>query len=63
MTIKEIEEKTGKEVICRSCFKCNSAHKHLKKEKDYIILCFECGGLYLEGKELNIEELEKEGKK
>lgn len=36
------------EPVLRSCWKCNSAHKYLKKS-DYLILCFECGRLYLKG--------------
>lgn len=59
MTLREIQEKTGKEIVFRSCWNCNSAHKHLKKENDFIIYCFECGTLYNNGKELNIKELEE----
>lgn len=61
MTLSDLEKKTCKEVIMRSCWKCNSAHKHLKKV-DYIIYCFECGNLYYKGKEFNekiLKELEK----
>ena len=62
MTIKEIEEKTGKDVVMRSCWRCNSGHTHLKKV-DYIIYCIWCDTLYLDGRELKIKELEeKEGK-
>ena len=56
MTLKDIEKKYKKEIIFRSCWNCNSAHKHLKKEKDFIIFCFVCGNLYLDGKKLKIKE-------
>ncbi len=57
MTEKEYQERFKKgEPIMRSCWKCNSAHKHLKKA-DYLIWCFECGRLYLKGKQ--IKEIEK----
>ena len=62
MTLKDIENKFKKEIVFRSCWNCNSAHKHLKKEKDFIIYCFECGNLYLDGKKIKIEE-EKVNKK
>ena len=32
----------------RSCWNCNEAHEHLK-ERDYPILCFECGKWYFKG--------------
>lgn len=51
---KEEFDKRANEVIMRSCWNCNSAHKHLKKA-DYIIWCFECGKLYIKGKEIEIE--------
>lgn len=60
MTLSDLEKKIGKEVMMRSCWKCNPAHKHLKKA-DYILWCFECGNLYYKGKELNekiLKELE-----
>lgn len=57
MTLADIEKKTGKEIIMRSCWKCNSAHKHLKKV-DYLIYCFICGNLYYKGKKFNLEEIE-----
>lgn len=55
MTKEEFNKKTNelKELMMRSCWNCNSAHKHLKKT-DYIIWCFECGKLYLKGKEIEI---------
>lgn len=58
MTEKEYKErcKNG-EPAFRSCWNCNSAHKHLKKV-DYMIWCFACGKLYFKGKEL--KELEKD---
>lgn len=57
MTEKEYQERLKKgEPIMRSCWKCNLAHKHLKKA-DYLIWCFECGRLYLKGKQ--IKEIEK----
>lgn len=58
MTVKEYEErlKNG-EPIMRSCWKCNSAHKHLKKA-DYLIWCFQCGRTYFKGKQ--IKKLEEE---
>lgn len=56
MTIKELEEKTGLEVMMRSCWECNSAHERLKKV-DYIIFCFECGRLLYKGKHLEINKL------
>ena len=52
MTLSDLEKKTGKEVIMRSCCKCNSAHKHLKKT-DFILYCIECGKLYYKGQVLN----------
>lgn len=56
MTIKEWQKRRKKgEPIMRSCWKCNSAHKYLK-EADYIIWCFECGGLYYKGKPLVIDD-------
>ena len=60
MTLADIEKKTKKEVVFRSCWNCNPAHKHLKKEKDFIIYCFECGNLYLNGKKLKLEEFKDE---
>ena len=63
MTLKELEEKTGLEVAFRSCWKCNSAHDRLKKVKDFIIYCFECGEIYYMGRPLTDEKLnELEGK-
>lgn len=56
MTLGDIEKELQKELVFRSCWNCNSAHEHLKKGKDFIICCFECGKLYIEGKELVIEE-------
>lgn len=54
ITIKEYKERLKKdEPALRSCWKCNSAHNHLKKA-NYLILCFECGKLYLKGKEVEI---------
>ena len=54
MTEKEYKERCKRgEPVMRSCWKCNSAHKHLKKA-DYIIWCFECGNLYFKGKPLNL---------
>ena len=58
MTLADIEKKFKKGIAFRSCWKCNSAHKHLKKEKDFVIYCFECGKLYLNGKEIILEEIE-----
>ena len=57
MTLADIEKKTGKEIVMRSCWKCNSAHKYLKKA-DYLIFCFLCGNLYYKGKLFNLEEIE-----
>lgn len=57
MTLADIEKKIGKEIVMRSCWKCNSAHKHLKKA-DYLIFCFVCGNLYYKGKLFNLEEIE-----
>lgn len=60
MTLADVGKIMKKEVVFRSCWNCNSAHKHLKKEKDFIIFCFECGKLYFQGKELKMKELENE---
>ena len=55
ITIKEYEERLKKgEPALRSCWKCNSAHKHLKNA-DYLIYCIWCGNLYLKGTEVEIE--------
>ena len=60
MTIKEYEKRRENgEPALRSCWKCNSAHKHLKKA-DYIIWCFQCGRLYYKGKPLVVTENEKD---
>lgn len=58
---KEEFDKRALEVMMRSCWNCNSAHKHLKKA-DYIIWCFECGKLYLKGKEIEIIGVANEDK-
>jgi hypothetical protein len=55
MTIKELEEKTGLEVMMRSCWECNSAHERLKNV-DYVIGCVECGRIYYHGVEVKIEK-------
>lgn len=56
MTKREYNEKMSKgEFAIRSCWKCNSAHKHLKKV-DYLILCFECGNMYYKGKKLILDK-------
>lgn len=58
ITLKEYKERLKKgEPVFRSCWDCNSAHKHLKKA-DYLIYCVWCGKMYLKGKE--ITEVEKE---
>lgn len=56
MTIRELEIKTKRGVIMRSCWKCNKAHERLKNEKRYIIYCFSCGGLYFRGKPFKLKE-------
>lgn len=62
ITIKEYKERLKKgEPALRSCWNCNTAHKHLKKE-DYLIYCIWCGNLYLKGKEVEIEGDEKHGR-
>lgn len=43
----------GGEFSLRSCWKCNPAHKHLKKS-DYPILCHICGHWYYKGVDLTI---------
>lgn len=51
-----INLRTGKkwksdDIAMRSCWKCNGAHKHLKKSKNPI-WCFSCGNIYYLGKVL-----------
>lgn len=54
MTKKEyMERHKNNEISLRSCWNCNSAHKHLKKV-DYLIYCIWCGNLYFKGKEVEI---------
>lgn len=61
MTEKEYRERCKRgEPVMRSCWKCNPAHKHLKKA-DYIIWCFECGNFYFKGKPLVLKEDNKNG--
>jgi hypothetical protein len=63
MTIEEWNERRKKgEPVMRSCWNCNSAHKHLKKA-DYIIFCFECGSFYFKGKKITKLEGEKKNDK
>lgn len=60
MTMKEYNKRVSKgEPALRSCWNCNSAHKHLKKA-DYIIYCFICGKIYYKGKKLVINDKEEE---
>lgn len=33
MTLADVEKKLKKEIAFRSCWKCNSAHNHLKKKR------------------------------
>ena len=58
MNIREIELLTGKTVWLRTCWKCNKAHEKLK-EVNYIIWCFECGNMYMNGKILSERKLKK----
>lgn len=60
MTIRELELKTGRQVIMRSCWKCNKAHERLKNEKGYIIYCISCGRLYLKGKPFKLKGCEND---
>ena len=54
MTEEEYKTRCNRgEPVLRSCWKCNSAHKHLKKA-DYIIYCIWCGNVYYKGKKLKI---------
>lgn len=54
ITKKEYEERCKKgEPVLRSCWNCNSAHKHLKST-DYLIYCIWCGNMYLKGKKVEI---------
>lgn len=64
MTLREIELATNKFVLLRTCWKCNNLHEDLK-EVGYIIWCFECGNMFMNGKKLrkkDLKEIEKEWK-
>ena len=55
MTEEEYKKRLKKdEPVLRSCWNCNSAHKHLKNA-DYIIYCIWCGKMYYKGKILKIK--------
>lgn len=63
MTEKEYIARTKKgEPIMRSCWKCNSAHTHLKTA-DYLIWCFLCGKVYYKGKQIKRLEKDDENEK
>lgn len=60
MGLKELRKEALKLIkkdinnLCfRSCWKCNSAHEHLKKA-DYVINCFGCGHYFYKGKDITI---------
>ena len=44
-----LERMEGKTPTMRSCWYCNGAHEHLKSYDDTPIMCFACGGWYLNG--------------
>lgn len=39
----------GRTPALRSCWECNSAHKHLKEKNDILFLCIECDRYYMDG--------------
>jgi hypothetical protein len=45
---KEIVKK-NENLVIRSCWNCNSAHKWMKKDKACVILCYDCGNYYYKG--------------
>ena len=51
--LKIIKESKGADMSMRSCWKCNSAHEHLKKAV-YPIWCFACGHYYFKGVDITI---------
>ena len=56
MEIKEGKIEWSKdEPYFRSCWECNTAHEHLKKDK-LLFNCFECGRFYFFGKYLDTFE-------
>lgn len=57
MTNIEKAEELGakKEFSMRSCWECNSAHKHLK-EVGGLFTCFDCGRWYMNGDYFTNEE-------
>lgn len=49
-------EASKKNLMFRSCWNCNPAHKHLKKA-EYPFICFECGHYYYKG--VDITDIDK----
>lgn len=45
-------------IVWRSCWNCNPAHEHLKKEDKCVILCLECGRYYFRGEDITEDESE-----
>lgn len=53
-----IKEADGKQVVMRSCWRCNGAHEHLKNA-DYVVYCvLGCGRFYWKGIEIHRAEFE-----
>lgn len=53
---KQWLKNNNNDVIFRSCWKCNSAHEHLKKA-DYVFNCMMgCGHWYFRGVDITCDE-------